>query len=90
MQATSRSNQRAPWLVIVSSLVVIVGMLTLYACHANSKRLVEVFDNGPIGGPRGGSEGYIWVGVNEEPPPGKGWMTVDESTLSDEDRQRIR
>lgn len=56
----------------------------------SEKRLVEVFDNGPVGGPQGASEGYIWVGENDNPPPGKSWAPVDAATLTAEQKKRIR
>jgi len=70
-----------------------VSLVTLYACNngvIGPKRLVEVFDNGPVGGPRGASEGYLWVGTNASPPPGKTWAPTDPETLTPEQRKRIR
>jgi hypothetical protein len=37
-----------------------VALGTVYACNSGwlgQQRVVEVFDNGPVGGPRGPSEG---------------------------------
>lgn len=70
-----------------------VALGTLYACNSGwlgQQRLVEVFDNGPVGGPRGPSEGYMWVGRNDNPPPGKTWAPIDPETLTAEQRKRIR
>ncbi len=64
--------------------------VALHGCQGGKQRLVEVTDVGPPGGPRGPSEGYRWVGADEEPPPGKGWRTVDVNTLTAEERGRIR
>jgi len=59
------------------------------SCQSKS-RLVEQFDNGPVGGPTGGSEGYIWVGKDDEPSPGKHWRDVDPKSLAPEQKARIR
>ncbi len=70
-----------------------VALGTLYACNTDMlgpRRLVEVFDNGPVGGPRGPSEGYIWVGKNDTPPPGKTWALIDPDSLTPEQKKRIR
>lgn len=83
-------NLRAWWVAGLFAVLSVGGLVSLYACQANRQRLVEVFDNGPIGGPPGESEGYIWVGANEEPTEGKNWKTVDEKSLTDEQRRRIR
>ncbi len=69
-------------------VVVVVGVGGVAGC-APGKRLVEVFENGPAGGPPGGSMGYRWVGVHDEPTPGSGWKTVDYNTLTPEQRKRI-
>ena len=69
---------------------VLVGCGLLIASCQSQQRLVEVFDNGPVGGPAGASEGYIWVGKDDLPPPGKGWKPTDPATLSDEQKKRIR
>lgn len=76
----------------MASALLLAGVIVLVAvrgCHGG-RRLVEVFDNGPVGGPRGPSEGYRWVGKDDAPPPGKTWQPVDPSTLSNEERERIR
>lgn len=69
-------------------LLALVVLMPLASC--GNKRLVEVFDNGPVGGPQGPSEGYIWVGKNDNPPPGKTWAPVDENTLTPQQKKRIR
>ncbi len=69
--------------------VTIGALVSLRGCHGD-RRLVEVFDNGPVGGPPGGSQGYRWVGVHDNPPPGNGWKTVDYNTLTPQQRARIR
>lgn len=66
------------------------GLLACKSARMGEHRLVEVFDNGPVGGPRGPSEGYIWIGENQNPPPGKTWAQVDPDTLTPEQRKRIR
>lgn len=67
-----------------------IGMF--YACAVDPRRdrLVEVFDNGPVGGPRGASEGYIWVRRDDHPPPGKTWAPTDPESLTPEQKARIR
>lgn len=70
-----------------------VALAALYACNGGmmgSRRLVEVFDNGPVGGPRGPSEGYMWIGSNDIPPPGKSWAPIDPDSLTAEQKKRIR
>jgi hypothetical protein len=54
------------------------------------RRLVEVFDNGPVGGSQGPSEGYIWVREDDLPAPGKTWAPVDPATLTADQKKRIR
>ena len=39
--------------------------------RCSEKRLVEVFDIEPVGGPQKASEGYIWVGECDVPQSGK-------------------
>lgn len=72
--------------------VVLAGGLALLSLRGCSpgRELVEVFDLGPPGGPRGGSEGYVWVERGGRPPEGKVWAPVDPETLSDEQKKRIR
>ncbi len=67
----------------------VLVFLAARGCTAH-RRLVEVFDNGPVGGPSGASEGYIWVGEGDLPPPGKSWKPTDPDTLTSEQRARIR
>jgi len=67
-----------------------VALLALVTGCTDDKRLVEVFDNGPAGGPAGPSEGYIWVGTEALPPPGKGWKPTDPDTLTAAQRKLIR
>lgn len=88
---TTRSRRGLPMLLGIVAAG--VALAALYACNGGtmgSRRLVEVFDNGPVGGPRGPSEGYIWVGRNANPPPGKTWAPTDPDTLTPEQRKRIR
>lgn len=68
----------------------LILMLQFCAALSSRDRLVEVFDNGPVGGPRGASEGYIWVGKNDHPPPGKTWAPTDPESLTPEQKARIR
>jgi len=70
------------------AVFLIVLVAGLAGC--GGKRLVEVFDSGPVGGKQGPSEGYIWVGQSDLPPPGKTWKPTDPSALTDEQRKRIR
>lgn len=82
-------TRRRTWLLTLArSVLALLVILPLAAC--SQKRLVEVFDNGPAGGPQGPSEGYIWVGKYDNPPPGKSWAPVDETTLTPEQKKRIR
>jgi hypothetical protein len=67
----------------------VCGAAAMQGC-SEQKRLVEVFDVGPAGGPRGGSEGYRWVDADDEPPLGKGWKPADINALTLEQRSRIR
>ena len=83
------STFRRTSLVVVAHATLALSLLIpLAAC--SEKRLVEVFDNGPVGGPQGASEGYIWVGEDDNPPPGKSWAPVDAATLTAEQKKRIR
>ena len=52
--------------LFIAVMSVSVGVV---ACQRKS-RLVEQFDNGPVGGPPGGSEGYMWVGKGDPVEPG--------------------
>ncbi len=74
---------------ILAVCVAAGAVLALRGCHGG-QRLVEVFDNGPVGGPPGPSEGYKWVGRDDLPPAGKGWKPVDPDTLTPEQHKRIR
>lgn len=73
---------------LARGLLALVMLMPLAAC--GEKQLVEVFDNGPAGGPRGESQGYIWVDSSEMPPPGHTWAPVDPETLTPEQKKRIR
>ena len=86
------TSSRRGTVVLLGIAVASVALGTLYACNGGfgQRRLVEVFDNGPVGGPRGSSEGYIWVGENDHPPPGKSWAPTDPETLTAEQKKRIR
>ena len=85
-----KHRRRFP-LVVFSCLLIaaLMSFAMLRGCHGG-QRLVEVFDNGPVRGPSGPSEGYRWVGADEHPPAGKGWKPVDPATLTPEQRTRIR
>jgi len=39
--------------------------------RCSEKRLVEVFDIEPVGGPQKANEGYIWVDKSDPPSSGK-------------------
>lgn len=67
----------------------IAAVMCLPGCQGGA-RLVEVFDNGPVGGPQGESQGYRWVGADDMPPEGHTWKPVDFETLTPEERARIR
>lgn len=68
-----------------------IGMgIGVVSCQSKS-RLVEVYNNGPVGGPGPSPAGYyLWVGKNELPTMGNGWRDVDPKTLTPEQRSRIR
>jgi hypothetical protein len=80
--------RRGVLVLVVGAILASGALLTLSACQGE-KRLVEQFDIGPPGGPRGPSEGYIWVGRDDLPSPGKSWRTVDPASLTDAQRARI-
>ncbi len=84
-------RRRSPLLIALAALAVLtgVGVLAVQSC-VGGRQLVEVFDNGPVGGPPGGSEGYRWVRKGDLPPAGKGWRITDPATLTPEQRARIR
>lgn len=90
---TRRLMPAAGWrrvvVVAVAGVGLAVGVGVGVGGCARGTRLVEVFDNGPAGGPPGGSMGYRWVGVDEKPTAGNGWKTVDYNTLTPEQRKRI-
>jgi hypothetical protein len=86
---SSKPRAVVVWSVLVGCMVVIGCGLLIASCQSQ-RRLVEVFDNGPVGGPSGPSEGYIWVGKDDLPPPGKSWKSTDPNTLTADQRQRIR
>lgn len=73
-------------------LMAMLGLVAQVSCSIIGRRdrLVEVFDNGLVGGPRGASEGYIWVGKNDLPLPGKTWAPTDPESLTPEQKARIR
>lgn len=77
---------RGSSLAQIAAIMLVLG--TLAGC--GERRLVEVFDNGPVGGPQGASEGYVWVGEKDMPPPGKTWAPVDPNALTPEQKKRIR
>lgn len=86
----TRSALRRGVVILCAGVILASGsILGLSACQGE-KRLVEQFDNGPVGGPQGPSEGYIWVGRDDLPSPGKSWLTVDPASLTDAQRARIR
>lgn len=88
----SDTKTTAPRRVAAIAAVVLFGLavtLLIRGCHSDP-RLVEQFDNGPVGGPRGESEGYRWVGQHDEPTAGKTWKPVDPDTLTPDQRKRIR
>jgi hypothetical protein len=75
-------------LITIALLTAVGSFALLRGCHAN-QRLVEQFDNGPIRGKPGPSEGYFWVGPDDHPSAGKHWKPTDPATLTPEQRQRI-
>ncbi len=85
---TMRPNRNSPTSRAAAIILAVAVALPLASC--GNKRLVEVFDNGPVGGPQGASEGYIWVGKNDNPPPGKSWAPTDPEKLTPEQKKRIR
>lgn len=85
------SRKAMIWSAVVGCGVVLAAGLWLVSCQSHSqRRLVEVFDNGPVGGPSGPSEGFIWVGKDDVPPPGKSYRPTDPATLTAEQKKRIR
>jgi hypothetical protein len=76
-------------IVAFAVLAGVVSLAALRGCHGG-QRLVEVFNNGPVGGPPGGSDGYRWVRADDLPSAGKSWKPVDIDTLTPEQRKRIR
>lgn len=81
---------KSKYIVLACAAIGVLGSaLAVRGCQSG-QRLVEQFDNGPIGGPPGASEGYRWVGTSDHPSPGKSWKTVDPDALTPEQRQRIR
>lgn len=67
-----------------------ISVVALLAGCDSRRVLVEQFDNGPVGGPRGASEGYFWVSESDDPTLGKSWKRIDPATLTEEQRKRIR
>ncbi len=84
------ANTHPRFFGVLASLIAIGVLVVAFASCRQNRRLVEVFDNGPVGGPAGASEGYIWVGSDDLPPPGKTWGPVDPEKLTPEQRTRIR
>lgn len=76
--------------LVVVGAVFCVGVFVAHGCLGGRHVLVEQFDNGPVGGPPGASEGYIWVREGDEPSSGKGWKRTDPATLTPAQKQRIR
>jgi hypothetical protein len=72
----------------VAATVVAVA-LVLAGCGGNDWEVVEQFDNGPMGGPRGASEGFKKVHRGDLPTPGKNWKHVDPATLTPEQRRDL-
>jgi hypothetical protein len=71
--------------------------VSVAACAARGRILVEQRDNGPVNAdaktarsPAGHSEGYLWVEPGALPPPGKNWTPVDPAGLTAAQRARIR
>jgi hypothetical protein len=66
-------------------------MIVVRGCGGGSggRVLVEQFDNGPVGGPPGPSEGFTWVDEDDRPTPGKHWKRVDPMTLTPEQRREL-
>lgn len=83
------SRKTLTWSAAVGCGVVLAAAMWLASCQSQ-RRLVEVFDNGPVGGPSGPSEGFIWVGKDDMPPPGKSYRPTDPATLTPEQKKRIR
>ena len=54
------------------------------------RRLVEVYDNGPVGGQAVSNGYYMWVGEDDLPPPGNTWKPVDYGSLTPAERAKIR
>lgn len=75
--------------ILVVSLLVVAASFAAHGCMGGRKKLVEQFDNGPIGGPPGASEGYLWVSEDDNPTPGKNWKPTDPATLTPEQQKRI-
>ncbi|MBU6413366.1 MAG: hypothetical protein KGS45_07815 [Planctomycetes bacterium] len=77
------------WSAAVGCGVALPATMWLASCQSQ-RQLVEVFDNGPVGGPSGPSEGFIWVGKGDRPPPGKSYRPTDPATLTPEQKNCIR
>lgn len=67
----------------------VAGVLVLVLGGCQQRVLVEVFDNGPHGGPKGGSMGYRWVEDPSRPTTGNSWVRVDPESLTAEQRKRV-
>ncbi len=80
-----RGLWRAGWI----AASVCAALATLAACD-RGRRLVEVYDNGPVGAQPTSNGYYIWVGKDDLPPPGNSWKPVDYDALTPEQRSKIR
>lgn len=74
---------------VLGGVAILASAGWIASCHGSRSRLVEQFDNGPFGGPPGGSEGYYWVHASDLPTPGKHWRSVDPATLTPEQKKQI-
>jgi hypothetical protein len=75
---------------VILGLLFIVSVFIAHGCLGGRSTLVEQFDNGPVGGPEGASEGYIWVREGDNPSPGKHWKRTDPDSLTPDQKKRIR
>ena len=71
-------------------MVVVGAVLVLGGCSGGSDWIVvEQFDNGPVGGPPGASEGLRKVRKGDHPTAGKNWKQVDPASLTPEERREL-